>query len=145
MNKAIESKIVQILDDYVIGQDSFSVEIDNYDKWHYSLDDLEIKFYNNTSETIYNMVPIGTFSKEYDTFLWSWENEDLDEKTKNEAVKLKEIYKEFPFKAFQVESFKCEAEELDEICAIARYFFNGKAIFKVKDESPWLYMVVRDK
>ncbi len=91
------------------------------------------------------MFQYGTYSKEYGTFLSSWASEELHKHAKYEAEKIKGIYNEFPFNAFKVESFECSIQELDEICALARYYYNGTAVYKIKDGSPWMYMVVKEK
>lgn len=138
----LEEKINQIKADYGKAVAKFSVEIKDYANWHYNLDELFIKFEKGDKSSRFSIIPVGTYSSEYHSFLWSWANNDFSENARMESAKLKLAYSEFPFKAFQVEGFKCMQEELDEILAISLYHLNGKVIFKIKDENPWLFLCV---
>ncbi len=52
MNETLELKVDQILSEYAKGQDIFSTEIESFDQWNYSLDNLELKLVGSTSESL---------------------------------------------------------------------------------------------
>tara|TARA_Y100001960_G_C14225550_1_gene611162 strand:+ start:151 stop:576 length:426 start_codon:yes stop_codon:yes gene_type:complete len=138
----IEEKIGQIKADYCKAFSNFSAEVGECTNWYYDLDDLFIELTSEDNTKRFNVIPVGSYSTEFNSFLWSWANEDLSEHTRSKAAKLKSLYSEFPFKAFQVKGFNCKQEELDEILSLSLYHLNGKVIFKIKDESPWLFLCV---
>ena len=138
----LEQKIDDIFQSYCHSFESFSKEIDEYSKWFYSLDNLTIDFSNETKSASYSIIPVGTYSKEYGTFLWGWANKGWSENTKNAAIVLKELHNEFGFNAFLQEGFSCKEEELDEILSLSLYGLNGMTIFKIKDEDPWLFLCI---
>lgn len=138
----LEQKIDDIFKNYCDSFESFSKEISEYNKWFYSLDDLSIEFSNGTKSVSYSIVPVGTFSEEYGTFLWGWANKNWSEETKKAASVLKELHTEFGFNALLQEGFNCGEEELDEILSLALYGLKGVTIFKIKDDDPWLFLCV---
>lgn len=138
----LEQKIDGIFQSYCDSFESFSKEVGEYNKWFYSLDNLTIDFSNESKSASYSIIPIGTYSVEYGTFLWGWANKGWGENTQNVAKVLKELHNEFGINAFLQEGFRCKEEELDEILSLSLYGLNGMTIFKIKDEDPWLFLCI---
>lgn len=138
----LEEKINQIKQAYCDAFSAFKESSGGYSHWYYDLDEMTLELVNGNKKETFSIIPVGTYSTEYHSFLWSWANDDLPENTRSQAAKLKLLHSEFPFKALIQNGFKCSQNELDEILALSLYKLKGKVIFKIKDQEPWLFLCV---
>ena len=139
----VESKIDKLIENYCEAFESFSSEVEGFEEWHYSLDDLSLEFKNHSESKKYEIIPIGTYSPERNSFLWAWANEDFAGSIADSALALKELESEFGFRAFSSKGFPCKQNDLDEILAISMYGLKGRTVFKEKSNNPWLFLCVK--
>ena len=51
-------------------------EIDTYVNWFYNQASEILRLYNFEKEIYFRYIPVGTFSKQADTWMWVWDNND---------------------------------------------------------------------
>src|SRR3954468_8367535 len=62
-------------DELAVKQAAFERRIAGAGRWHYEIPDGAL----TVGSTQFRMTPIGTFSPEYQSWLWAWANEDFPE------------------------------------------------------------------
>lgn len=88
-----EEYVSKICQNLKIFQDNFRKEygIDNYVNWHYNQSSQILKLYSRDKEIYFMYIPVGTFSQNSKTWLWSWANENSLETNKFETLKIKDF------------------------------------------------------
>ncbi|MEH6538441.1 MAG: DUF6882 domain-containing protein, partial [Psychroserpens sp.] len=51
-------------------------DTDNYDNWFYNQSNETLRLYSNDKEVYFKYIPVGTFSQNTKSWMWSWANED---------------------------------------------------------------------
>lgn len=64
---------------------------DNYNNWFYNQSSEILRLYSDNKEVYFKYIPVGSFSRNTNTWLWSWANESSVEPRKLKTLKIKEF------------------------------------------------------
>lgn len=119
------------------------LEEQEYQDYYWSLDSLQFEVENEAHDKqVFPLIPIGTWSPHSEEFTWAWAHPKFPAASKNAALSLKILEKQFANPVFGQMSFDCPHVNLDEILAMAHHHFGGKVVFKEKNMEPWLFLAV---
>ena len=93
----------------------FWPQISEAGRWHYELADGSIIF----GGTRYSMVPIGTFSPDYQTGLWAWANEDFPHFARSECQRLQGLHVTTGFRVLLDPGFPVSPEGVNDLVALS--------------------------
>ena len=66
-------------------------DTDNYANWFYNQSSETLRLYSKNKEIYFKYIPVGTFSLNTNSWMWSWANEDSVEPRKFRTLKIKEF------------------------------------------------------
>lgn len=122
-------------------QSQFWPRISGAGKWHYELADGSITF----GVQRYPMIPIGTFSSQYQSWLWAWANEDFPVVARETSRRLQGLYDLTRFQVFRDPGFSVTPEEVDDLVAMAIHQLEAIGSFRCLSEGPTLYLAILDR
>lgn len=129
-------------------QDQFKLDqnLDSFDNWFYDSDLKILRLYNDEeNEVFFKYIPIGTYSLNSKTWMWSWYNNYLSENNKFETLKIKKFGEEKLFTKLYDGSF--ESDEFDgwEFLAIALKILGGIGVYKISTDHLNSYFLLTEK
>lgn len=118
---------------------------DKYDKWFYDSEIELLRLYNDESDEIFfKYIPVGTFSLNSNTWMWSWFNESSVEKSKFETLKIQEIGIEKNYEKLKSGTFSSDEYDCWDFVAIAFSILNGVGVYKVKSDHLEKFMILTE-
>jgi hypothetical protein len=124
-------------------QIAFSERLAEYTSWNVNNDECTIVFSRVNGDSLeYRLTPIATYLHTSENWAWAWANDAFSSESRTRSAKLKTLANVTEYKIFETPSFRVEANEVDELCALALYHLEGIAVFKIKDDEPWFLYVV---
>lgn len=118
-------------------------DIDSYENWFYDSEFELLRLYNSDEDEVYfTYIPVGTYSKEKQTWMWSWFNDSSIEKNKKKLLVVKEFGIKNQYEKLQEGTFP--SDELDgwELTSVCLDFLNGIGAYKVNSDHLDFYMVL---
>lgn len=107
--------------------------------WFYDLKALILRIGNQQ----YEIVPVGTHSKQYQTWLWAWANEDFPAAARAASAKLKELYEPTKFRMFVDDGIEADSLDAQDFTAMAVHHLDAMGFYRIpEDEGPTLYLAV---
>jgi len=102
-----------------------------FDKFDFDFEKEEIHFSNNGKiEVIVNIIPIGSYNKKSETWMWAWANEAFNDALRKKSLKLKELANITGFEMFENEMAEIEEDMAWEITGMAIHFLNSEGAYR---------------
>jgi hypothetical protein len=121
-------------------QIAFQARISGAGRWAYEMADGTLTI----GDTFYPMVPIGTFSRTYQSWLWAWANEDFPARTRETSCQLQALHQITGFRIFLKLGFPAAANDVNEFLALAVHQLGGIGFFRCESDGPTLYLAVQE-
>jgi hypothetical protein len=96
------------------------------------------------NEINFKYVPIGTYSNETETFMWSWNKEDSIERNISEIYKVKDFGYQENYEKLTEGHFESDLYDGWEFIAIANKILNGIGSYRVTDEHLEIYFLLTE-
>ena len=126
-------------------QDRFKekFDIDSYGNWFYDDESAILRLFNNDEEEIFfKYIPIGTFSLDKKTWMWSWFNNYLIEKNKIETLKIKQFGEENRYEKLTNGTFPSDEFSGWEFLAISQKLLKGIGVYTTNEERLNYYLLL---
>lgn len=136
------------LEDLIPIQNEFKdkFKIDLYENWFYDSDLELLRLYNDDSDEIFfKYIPIGTFSLDKKTWMWSWFNNYLTEKNKDITLKVKKFGVKNQFEKLTEGTFASDEFDGWEFLAISRSILGGMGCYKINCDNLNFYVLLTEK
>ena len=90
---------------------------------------------------------IGTYSSEYQSWLWAWANEDFPEVARAASRQIQALYDVTGFRVFLNEGIGASTEDAQDFTALAVHQLDAIGFFRCpSDEAgPVLYLAVHER
>ena len=121
-------------------QSAFQARISGAGLWAYEMADGTMKI----GDTCYPMVPIGTFSRTYQSWLWAWANEEFPARARETSWQLQLLHQITGFRIFLKPGFPAAANDVNEFLALAVHQLGGIGFFRCESDGPTLYLAVQE-
>ena len=128
-------------------QDRFKEEcdIDTYENWFYDDESAILRLYNNDDDEIFfKYIPIGTFSLNQKTWMWSWFNNYLNENNKIETLKIKQFGEENQFEKLTTGTFSSDEFDGWEFLAIGQKLLQGIGVYNTNGDKLNYYLLLTE-
>jgi hypothetical protein len=96
-------------------------------------------------EVRYEMIPIGSFSPEYQSWLWAWANEDFPEVARTASRQIQALHGVTGFRVFIDPGIGASATDAQDFAALAAHQLEGIGIFRCPSEGPVLFLAVLER
>lgn len=129
-------------DELAVKQAAFEKRIAGARQWHCEMAQASL----DIGETKFGMTPIGTYSTEYQSWLWAWANEDFPELARAASRQIQGLYDVTGFRVFLEEGIGASAADARDFAALAVHHLDAQAFFRCPSEGaePVLYLAVHD-
>jgi hypothetical protein len=120
------------------------IEVLSNRSWHYEFNTSTIKFSGPSGDTTMHFTVVGTYLPATSNWCWGWFNDAMPDHVRENSSRIKSLTELTQYHIFSAPHFDVEPYEIDELCALALHHLGGKGVFKIKDQEPWLYLVLHD-
>jgi hypothetical protein len=118
-------------------------KIDSYEKWFYESEFSLLRLYNSDEDEIFfRYIPIGTYSKNSETWMWAWFNESSEEPNKDESLKIKQFGIENNYPKLFNGSFPSDEFDGWEFLSISLFLLDGIGVYKVTSDHLEKYLLL---
>jgi hypothetical protein len=132
------------LSEYSQKQKAFAERTSAVSRWTIDNEALTLTFHNEEGDGFTaSFVPVATYLPSQSSWAWVWTNDAYSDRARVEASRLKELTSVTGYKIFSSPSFDAEPHEIDELCALSLKHLGARAIFKIKDDEPWLLVAIK--
>lgn len=124
-------------------------------QYHYNLDWYENWFYNQATglltfsteevELNFKYLKVGSFSRNTNTWMWSWHNDDTLQKAKEGIDTIRNFGEELNFTKLTNGYFESSEEEAWEFTAITAKLVNGIGAYRPVSEHLLIFMVILEE
>lgn len=138
------NKICQKLTEF---QDNFRKEydIDNYANWFYNQSSEILRLYSNDKEVYFKYIPVGTFSLNTNSWMWSWANDDSVEPRKFRTLKINEFGEKKNYEKLTNPHFDGEEYTGWELTSIAFDIIGGIGTYRVITDHLEKYFILTEQ
>ena len=128
-------------------QDNFRAKysIDNYANWYYTQASEILRLYSDDKEIFFKYIPVGTFSRNTNSWLWAWSNEDSVEPRKLRTLKIKELGDQLGYDKLKIDHFEGDEYIGWELTSIAFYQLGGIGTYRVISDHFEKYFIITDE
>lgn len=119
-------------------------QIDSYSKWFYDAESALLRLYNDEKELFFKYVPIGTYSVNAKTWMWSWFNETTIEINKDETLKIKTFGLLNNYEKLINGCFATDEFDGSEFMAVSFFILGGVGVYKVNSDNVIKYMILSE-
>lgn len=131
------------LDAYRAKQAAFARVLARFSQWRIDHESMNLHFTGTEVQTqTFQITPIGTYLPAQEDWAWAWGNDAFPEACRNRASRIQGLGAMTGYGIFETSHFRASLNEVDELCAFSLQVLNGVAVFKVKDDTPWVCYVV---
>jgi len=119
-------------------------DLGKYEKWYYDQETGLLTFSDGGVVKLnIKYEEVGSVSKISNTWLWAWANPHVEDKVKNDIIKVREYGHRHKLEKLIKE--KWYAEEVDgwEMTAIAAYIMQAKGAYRVPTEKTYSFMIFK--
>jgi hypothetical protein len=127
-------------EELTIKQAAFQERIAGASRWHYEMDDGSLTI----GETSFGMTPIGSFSPQYQTWLWAWANEDFPEVARAASRQIQELHAVTGFQVFLDPGINSSPADALDFAALGVHQLAAIGLFRCPSEGPVLYLAVHE-
>lgn len=138
-NKAIK--------DFQSVQNNFleTYKINDYSDWYYNDSTELLTLSTGENQINFKYIPIGTYSKKTETWMWTWNKLDSIEKWKKETLKIKEFGQSNQYSKLVDGHFDSDEYDGWEFTAISHKLLDSIGGYRVVSEHLEIYMLVKEK
>ena len=120
-------------------------DIDNYENWFYNQSTETLRLYSGDKEIYFKYIPVGTFSRNTNTWMWVWANQDSVEPRKFQTLKVKEFGKKKKYKNLTNEHFEGNQYTGWELTSIAFEIIGGIGTYRVISDHLEKYFLLTEQ
>jgi hypothetical protein len=146
VDAAFDGRLREALSEYARKQEAFAERAREFSRWSIDTEALTLVFERDEGGNLaFGIVPVATYLPGTGNWAWAWAwaNDAFSEPAREKASRLKSLSEKTGYKIFTSPSFPVQAQEIDELCALPISKLNAVAVFKIKDEEPWLLVVIK--
>lgn len=125
-------------DELAVKQAAFEQRIAGASQWRYEMADGSLTI----GDVRFGMIPVGTFSAEYQSWLWAWANEDFPEVARTASRQIQGLHSITGFRMFLDPGRPASASDAQDCAAFAAHQLGAIGIFRCPSEGPLLYLAV---
>lgn len=93
----------------------------------------------------FSVTAVGTYSSEYETWLWAWANEDFPEMAREASRQLQSLHDVTGFRVFLDSGIPASSEDAQDFAALAVHHLGAIGFFRDGSDSPILYLAVHER
>jgi hypothetical protein len=144
VDEVFDGLLRDALSEYARKQEAFAERTREFSWWSIDTEALTLVFECNEGDNLaFDIVPVATYLPGRGNWAWAWANDAFSEAARETASRLKSLSDKTGYKIFTSPSFSVQAHEIDELCALSVSELNAVAVFKIKDEEPWLLVAIK--
>lgn len=143
IDAAFDDRLKKCLPAFRAKQALFQKEVEGFSRWHYDLTTCTLTFSNETQSKLCTFVPIATYVREANQWVWAWANESLPQYARDRSGRLRDLYSATQYKIFDDPGFRVPETDLEELCALAVEFLGSDAVFTAESDVTKLFLAVR--
>ena len=127
-------------------QDNFRTkyEISSYENWYYTEASEILRLYSNDKEIFFKYIPVGSYSRNSNTWLWAWSNKDSVEPRKLRTLKIKELGEQLKFEKLTNSYFEGDEYTGWELTSIAFHNLGGIGTYRVVTDHLEIYFILTE-
>lgn len=118
--------------------------IDNYANWYYTQASEILRLYNDDKEIFFKYIPVGTYSRNSNTWLWAWSNDDSVEPRKLRTLKIKELGKQLNYEKLTKHQLDGDEYIGWELTSISFHQLGGIGTYRVISDHLEKYFIITD-
>lgn len=126
-------------DELAAKQTAFEQQVARSDRWHYDMADGSLTI----GSTRFAMTPIGTFSPEYQSWLWAWANEDFPDTARAASRRIQGLHAVTGFRVFLEPGIGASFADAQDLAMLAVHQLEAIGLFRCPSDGPVLYLAVR--
>ncbi len=120
-------------------QAKFQLRMERGVEWFYDLSDCTLKIGNQ----MFAITPIGTFSPEYQTWLWAWANDDFPSRAREASKRIQALHATTGFQVFLDPRIRASASDAEDFAALANHILGSIGLFRVPlSHGPTFFLAV---
>jgi hypothetical protein len=120
--------------------------LESYKSWFYDSETELLRLYNSDEDEIFfKYIPIGNFSLNKKTWMWSWFNNYLTEKNKNKTFEVKDFGVENQFEKLIEGTFDSSEFDCWKFLAISKKILGGIGCYQINCDNLNLYVLLTEK
>jgi hypothetical protein len=112
-------------------QARFQQRIRDAGQWFYDLSDCTLRIGGQS----FSITPIGTYSAEYQSWLWAWANDEFPLLAREASKRLQTLHTVTGFHVFTNPGIGASANEADDFVALSVHSLGAIGFFRVPSES----------
>ncbi|MEH7454462.1 DUF6882 domain-containing protein [Gottfriedia acidiceleris] len=118
-------------------------EIGSFEEYFYDQEACILQFKKGGKvELEFNVVFIGSWSSNSNTWMWTWGNKSMTENAINQSIVLKKIKQVTGFDIFAKPFFECDEAMAHELTAFAVEHLNAQGMYISPDGKSQLFMAI---
>jgi len=118
----LEIKQQKLIEEFNIG---------SFQKFEFDFEKAEIYFLNEgLVEVQANIIPIGSFNSENNTWMWAWANEGFPEDLRAKSARLKQLEEKTGFEIFGTEMPEIDEDMAWEMAGISLNMLNVQGVYR---------------
>ena len=121
-------------------QAGFQQRIRGAAQWQYEMGDGSLTI----GDTRFGMTPIGTFSSEYQSWLWAWANQDFPEEARADSRRIQGLHAVTGFRVFLDPGIEASSADAQDFAALAVHHLGAIGFFSCQSGGPMLYLAVHE-
>jgi len=110
-------------------------------RWVYDLRDNSLTIGSER----FPITAIGTYSIDYETWLWAWANEEFPEVARAASRELQSLHSVTGFRVFMNPGIEASSQDAQDFAALAVHHLGAIGFFRDGSESPILYLAVHER
>ncbi|MBG8553553.1 hypothetical protein I5L79_08345 [Hymenobacter sp. BT594] len=118
--------------------------IHEYENWFYNQATGLLTFSTGDDELNFKYVNVGSFSKKFNTWKWSWDNEHTLSKVKDDILHVKEFGEKHGYEKLTGGYFASSEHEAWEFTAITAKLMKGIGAYRPTSEHLLIFMVLTE-
>lgn len=122
-------------------QSRFAKRIADAGRWSYDLQDGSLTIGSEQ----FPVTAVGTYSEEYQTWLWAWANEEFPEAARAAARQLQSLHTLTGFRVFIDPGIDASSADAQDFAALAVHQLGAIGFFREASGSPTLYLAVHER
>jgi hypothetical protein len=128
-------------------QDNFRAEyhIDNYENWFYNQSCETLRLYSKDKEIYFKYIPVGTFSRKTNTWMWAWAKRDSVEPRKFRTLKVKKFGEKKKYDNLINAHFDGDKYTGWELTSIAFDIIGGVGTYRAISEHLEIYFLLTEQ
>lgn len=132
------------MDGYRARQAAFSEAIAGFSAWNIDEEAATLTLTGDDGRMtrVYQATPIVTYLPALESLAWVWANDVFPALSRNRAAQVRELAAQTGYQVFETPQLRASPSDMDELCALALHHLQGIAVFKTKNQEPWVCYVL---